>query len=168
MTRKISALLVLMMILGSAISAGAGQKDEKDEVQLLIQSAKFLEEKPLDKKAKDVRQWAMQWLIVTDKVSVTVCSLLLSGSDKKYKYGSEILGQYTIGMAAFKLSNPDKAKDEEAAQLAGIESALRSYDAMVAEQPKAKNLFMDDLIAKRGDGTLAKYVAQNNCKEKGK
>ena len=165
MTRKVSALLVLILICGSALSVRAGQKDEKEEIDLLIKSAKFLEEKPLDKKARDVRSWAVKWLIVTDKVSVTVCSLLLSGLDKKYKYESEILTQYTIGMGAFKLSNPDKAKDEEAAQLAGIESAIRSYEAMVTEQPKAKSVFMDGLLAKRADGTLAKYVADNNCKE---
>jgi hypothetical protein len=162
MTRRISALLVLILILGSFVSVGAGQKEEKDEIDLLIKSAKFLEEKPLDKKAKDVRGWAIKWLIVTDKVSVIVCPLLISGVDKKYKYNSEIYSQYTIGMGAFKLSNPDKAKDEDAVQLAGIESAIRSYEAMVPEQPKAKNAFMDDLIAKRGDGTLAKYVAENN------
>jgi hypothetical protein len=50
------------------------------------------------------------------------------------------------------------------AQQAGIESALTSYEAMVAEQPKAKNAFMDDLLAKRGQGALAAYVKENNCK----
>jgi hypothetical protein len=105
-------------------------------------------------------------VIATDKVSVTVCSLLISGIDKKYKYSGEVFGQYTIGMAAFKLANPDKAKDEEAAQLAGIDSTLTSYESMVKEQPKARNAFLDDLLAKRAAGSLAKYVAENNCKDK--
>jgi hypothetical protein len=144
------------------------QKDEKDTPATLIKAAKFLEEKPFDKSAKDVRGWALKWVIETDKVHVTVCSLLISGIDKKYKYSGELFGQYTIGMAAFKLANPDKASDEDAAQLAGINSALTSYEAMVKEQPKAKNAFMDDLITKRTDGTLAKYVAENNCKDKNK
>jgi hypothetical protein len=106
----------------------------------------------------------MGWLIVTDKVSVKACSLLLS-VDKKYKYSSELFGQYTFGMGAYKLANPDKAQDEDAAQQAGVESALTAYEAIVAEQPKAKNAFMDDLLAKRGDGSLAAYVKGNNCKE---
>lgn len=69
-------------------------------------------------------------------------------------------------MAAFKLANPDKAADEEAVQLAGIVSALTSYKWMVKEQPKATNAFLDDLVAKRTAGSLAKHAAENNCKSK--
>ena len=107
----------------------------------------------------------MEWLIVTDKVSVKACSLLL-GLDKKYKYSGELFGQYTIGMGAFKLSNPEMSQDEDATQEAGVESALTSYEAMVVEEPKAKNAFMDDLLAKRVRGSLAAFVKENNCKDK--
>ena len=51
-------------------------------------------------------------------------------------------------------------------QLAGIESTLKSYEAMIKEQPKARNSFLDGLVAKRNDGSLAKYAAENNCKDK--
>ena len=159
----LSSLIVLVIFSSATASA---QIDEKDAPATLVKATKFLEEKPLDKEAKNIRSWALTWVIKTDKVSVTVCSLLVSGIDKKYKYSGEIFGQYTLGMAAFKLANPEKAKDEDAAQLAGIESALTSYEAMVKEQPKAKNTFLDDLVAKRGDGSLSKHVADNNCKSK--
>ena len=162
MTKKAFALLVLVLVMGSAVLVKAGQDDEVDK---LIKTAKSLEEKPLDKNAKELRSWALKWLIQTDKVSVSLCSLMLS-VDKKYKYQSELFSQYTIGMGAFKLSNPERAKDEDAAQLAGVESAMKAYEVLLAEQPKAKSAFMDDLLAKRADGTLAKYVAENNCKEK--
>jgi hypothetical protein len=161
----VSAIMAVMLVTAIVIGRG-GQKDEKDAPETLIKTSRFLEEKPFDKNAKDVRGWAIKWVIATDKVSVTVCSLLISGIDKKYKYSGEIYGQYTIAMAAFKLANPDKAKDEDAAQLAGLESALTSYDAMVKEQPKARNAFLDDLSSKRNAGLLAKYVAENNCKDK--
>ena len=162
----IAGLFILFFVLIPAGSGSPVHTDEKDAPETLIRSARLLEQKPLDKDAKKVRGWAMQWLIVTDKVSVKICSLILSGVDKKYKYGSELIGQYTIGMGAYKLANADKAQDEDAAQQAGIESALASYEAMVAEQPKAKNAFMDELLAKRGQGTLAAYVKENNCKDK--
>jgi hypothetical protein len=186
MTKRLFSLLLLIVLTGPALSVRAVQKD--DEVESFLKAAKFLEEKPLDKSAKELRGQALKWLIVTDKVSVSLCSLLISGSEKKYKYNAEIFNQYTLGMAAFKLSNPDKAKgpkpsalspekipetrilnssDEDAAQLAGIESAIKAYEAILAEQPKAKSVLMDDLLAKRAAGTLAKYVAENNCKPKG-
>lgn len=162
----IIALVILFFVLISVGSSSSAQTDDKDAPQTLIKSARLLEQKPLDKDARKVREWAMQWLIVTDKVSAKICSLILSGVDKKYKYSSELLGQYTIGMGAYKLANPEKAQDEDAAQQAVIESALISYEAMVAEQPKAKNAFMDELLAKRSQGTLAAYVKENNCKDK--
>ena len=154
---------VILLVLFSAVSANS---QEKDEPATLIKAAKFLEEKPFDKDAKNVRSWAIMWVTQTDKVNVTICSLLLSGLNDKYKYNPEILAQYTIGMAAFKLSNPDRTKDEDAAQLAGVESALTSYQAMVKEQPKAKNAFLDDLLAKRGGSSWTNYVAEHNCKGK--
>ena len=163
--RKTLVVIALFLTIATLVGRAAAQKDERQEIDLLIKSARYLEEKPFDKKAKDVRSWAIKWIIATDKVSVSVCSLILSGPEK-YKYNSELIGQYTIGMAAFKLSNPDKAKDEEAAQLAGIQSTLVAYEAMVAQEPKAKVQFMDDLLSKRADGSLAKFAADNNCKEK--
>jgi len=164
-TKTILVGLALVLLLGPVMLAGQKQKDEKEEIDLLIKSVKFLEERPLDKKAKDVRSWGMKWIIATDKVSVNICSLILSGPEK-YKYNSELLAQYTIGMAAFKLSNPDKASDDGAAQLAGFQSALIVYEAIVAQEPKAKLQFMDDLLAKRADGSLPKYLTENNCKKK--
>lgn len=158
--------LLMIVLLSSVGFARQGQDDGKNAPDMLIKAARLLEEKPFDKSSKDVRAWALKWVIETDKVSVKVCSLLISGIDKKYKYNGEVFGQYTIGMAAFKLAEPDKAKDEDAAQLAGIESALASYEVMVKEQPKARNAFMDDLLAKRAGGALATYVAENNCKDK--
>lgn len=104
----------------------------------------------------------MTWVIETDKVRVIICSSILS-VEEKYKYKSELIGQYTIGMAAFKLANPERAKDEDAAQLAGIESAIRAYEVMVNEKPKHRSAFMDELIAKRTNGTLAAYLLENGC-----
>jgi len=159
----VSGATLLVLLTALCVS---GQKDEKNEREMLIKAAKFLEEKPFDEEAKNIRAWAITWVINTDKVNVKVCSLIVSGVDKKYKYSGEIFGQYTIGMAAFKLANSDKVKDEDAAQLAGIESTLKSYEAMIKEQPKARNSFLDGLVAKRADGSFAKYVAENNCKDK--
>jgi hypothetical protein len=155
----------LVLILVPALLGGQKHKVEKQEIDLLIKSVKFLEERPLDKKAKDVRSWGVKWIIATDKVSVNVCSLILSGPEK-YKYNSELLAQYTIGMAAFKLSNPDKARDDGAAQLAGFQSALIVYEAIVAQDPNANLQLMDDLLTKRADGSLPKYLTENNCKKK--
>ena len=159
---RISGLMLILLL--SSTGLAQTQNSERNEPEMLIKAARFLEQNPLDKKAKDIRGWAVGWIIATDKVTVNVCSLIISGVDKKYKYNTEVFGQYTIGMAAFKLANPDKAKDEDAAQLAGVESALVFYESIIREQPKVRHAFLDDLLAKRGQGELAKFVKENNCK----
>ena len=161
---KAPACLLLVALL-TTLTFARGEVQGDPEVETLIKSVKQLEEHPLDKDAKDIRRKALVWVIQTDKVSVTVCSLLLSGVDKKYKYG-DVFGQYTLGMAAFKLANPEKANDENAVQQAGIDSALLSYESMVKQEPKARNAFLDTLIAKRVDGSLGQFVVENNCRKK--
>lgn len=166
MRRAVLTTLTCLALIGllSSYSSARVQQSE-DPRQTLIKAAKILEERPFDKDAKKLRGWAVGWIIETDKVSVKVCSLILT-LDKKYKYNSELMSQYTIGMAAFKLANPERAADDDAAQLAGIESAILTYQSMVKTEAKAKNNFMDQLLAKRVDGSLAQFVLDNNCKDK--
>lgn len=156
------ASFLTLLLAGCTLVSASPQQTEP---QRLIESVKLLEENPLNKEAKGARAWAVEWVIATDKVNVKVCALIL-GVDKKYKYSSELFSQYTVAMAAFKLANPEKANDEDAAQLAGIESAITVYKAIQKSQPKAKNGFMDNLVIKSADGTLAQFVLENNCKDK--
>src|SRR5688500_9530047 len=99
--------IIMTVSLTPFVLANSGLQGDP-EVDALIAAVKFLEEHPLDKTAKDMRGKALVWVIKTDKVSVTACSMLLE-NDKKYKYNSELYIQYTIAMAAFKLANPEKA-----------------------------------------------------------
>ena len=165
-THKSSVGLLLILILISPVLGSAVQPGIQNESEMLIKTVGLLEEKPFDKEVNKMREGALKWLIQTDKVSVTVCSMMISQVEEKYKYKSDIFTQYTLGMAAFKLTHPDKAQDDAAAQLGGIESALRFYEAIGKEKPKAKSAFLEDLLAKRAAGSLSEYIAANNCKEK--
>lgn len=160
-------LCLALFIAGSMSAAVYGQKTETDS-EKLIKAASFLEQKPLDESARGLRSWAITYIIATDEVSVVLCGGDLTKPlfDKKYKYGTELFGQYTIEMAAFKLRNPDKKDDENAAQLAGIESSLRAYEAIAKEKPKSKTAGIGDLIAKRDKGELKDLVYAVNCGKK--
>ena len=147
MKRAIATAFTYLLLIGLMSSSSTARVYQKEDPrQTLIKAAKFLEERPFDKDAKKIRSWAVGWIIETDKVSVKICTLILK-VEEKYKYSTELMGQYTIGMAAFKLANPDKATDEDAAQLAGIESAISFYESMIKTEAKAKNNFMDQLVS---------------------
>lgn len=163
--RKITIIFTLITIALSAQIAFGQDQNQKDK-EMLIKAARFLEEKPFDKQAKDVRAWAVKYSSDTKDVVVIVCGGTASPLlDKKNKFGSELVSQYLIAMTAFKLEKPEN-KDENAAQLYGLESVLKTYEEMLKENPKAKAAKIDELLAKRNDGTLAKYIADANCDKK--
>ena len=161
--KKITIFLLLIFCVALTAQKSFAQETEKEK---FVRAAKFLEENPLDKNAKDVRTWAFVWAAETKDVTVIICGGTASPFlDKKLKFGSEMLHQYTIAMTAYKLQNPTST-DENAAQLAGVESALRVYEKLVADKPKGKAKTIDDLIAKRNNGELAKFVADADCGKK--
>ena len=147
---------------------GFGQDSKPSDKEMLVKASQILEQAPFHEKAKDFRAWAVNYVIQTEDVSVIVCGgdVVAPLLDKKNKFSSELVAQYTIGMAAFKINNPAMAKDENAAQLAGLESAIRAYQAMVKEKPKAQFAPMDDLAAKDSSGELKKMVDAADCTKK--
>lgn len=167
MKKNIITLVLVLFVLFS-VQIAFGQDNEKtSNKELLIKATQILEAQPFHEKAKDFRSWAMRYVIETDDVSVVICGgqLLDAVMDKKNKYSGELLAQYTIAMAAFKLANPDQAKNENAAQLAGMESMLKAYEAMVREKPKAKFNKLEELVTKRNNGELKKLVEDSKCGE---
>lgn len=162
--KKLTIIFALLLISLTA-QVNFAQNNPSDK-ETLIKAAQILEAQPFHEKAKEFRTWAMRYIIETDDVSITVCSQMFSSiMDKKNKNADELLAQYSMGMAAFKLANPDKVKDENSAQLAGTESMLRAYANMVKEKPKTKFQALDDLVTKRDKGELKKFVDEARCGE---
>ena len=162
--KKLSLAFVLLIVALAAQVAVAQSKKEKDRASF-ISNAKLLEKKPFDPNAATAREWGFKWLVDTDDVTVTLCSQTMKLiPEKKNKFKSELFMQFTFGTAVFKLENPDKKSDEIAATLAGLESVLRTYEAMIAENEQAKNAGMDALLAKRGNGELKAAVEAASCK----
>ena len=129
--------------------------------------ATFLEKNPLAKEAKDYRAALLYFLAEVPDISVKLCSNVL-GESKRVKgdYESELIGQLAFSQAKFIIENPDKAKDDSAVYLAGVEGVLQTWEAIKASKPKAKFALMDELLQKREAGTLAEHVktGMSGCK----
>lgn len=166
--KKLSILLAVL-IFGLTVQAAFAQSQKEKDRTSFIANAKLLEKKPFDPNAAAAREWGFKWLIETDDVSVKLCSETMKLiPEKKNKFKGELLMQFNFGMAVFKLENPDKKTDEVAANVAGLESMLRTYEVMVAENEKAKNAELDVLIVKRNNGELKAMVEAAQCEKKGK
>jgi hypothetical protein len=161
--KKISLTFLAFIFLAIAVQTGFAQ----NEKELVIKTARALETNPLANDTIKMREKALRWVIETDEVHLIVCGGVFSMfSDKKNKNGSDMIASYTIGMAAFKLENPAKANDENAAQLAGLETALKTYEAIVKEKPKTKNDGIEALLVKMNNGELAAAVNAADCGKK--
>jgi hypothetical protein len=160
---KLHSLAFALLLVCVAVPTALAQ----NEKEMVIRTARALETNPLDKETIKLREQAMRWVIETDQVSVGICSGVFGlFSDKKNKNSSEMTASYTVGMAAFKLEHPEQASDEKAAQLAGLESALKTYEAIVTSKPKTKNDDIEALLVKRKSGELPALIASIDCSKR--
>jgi hypothetical protein len=133
----------------------------------MVEVAKSLEAEPLGPQSTAQRKWAIVWLVEVPDISVKVCGNLLGPVlQTKKNNAPEIFAQLLPSEAAFVISNPDKAKDDVAVYMAGVEGALRAYENILKAKPKGKFPFLDDLIEKRNQSHLLEYVqsAAARCK----
>jgi hypothetical protein len=165
--KKLTIVFALLCV-GLFTQAVSAQNKSGIDKQTFIKAVKILEQDPFIKDGKKYREALTFYLIETKDVTVTLCTDSLTEPlfDKKYKFSNELFGQNMFGMAVFKLENPDKANDEAAARLAGVESMLRTYEVMVKQNAKAKLPAADELIALRDKGELKAKVDAANCGKK--
>ena len=140
----------------------------QSQKELVTKAAQGLETAPLAAETIKMRDKALAWLNETDEVSAKSCSgvFAMFGASNKNMHAVDMTASYTIGIAAFKLEHPDKASDENASQLAGLELALKTYEALVKVRPKTKYESAEVLLLARRDGVLASLVDSENCGKK--
>lgn len=158
--KRISMVFALL-ITGLSVQIGFAQ-DKKtstpEEKATFVKGTRLLEQDPFNKKAKDISKGLLFWLIEAPDVSVTLCSDFLEPVGKKYKYSPELTGQFTFGMGAFIIENPEKSKDKDAVYAGGLESTSKMYESMLKTKPEAKNQYLDSLVEKRTKGELLQLV----------
>jgi hypothetical protein len=115
----------------------------------------------LGENAPAIQQWLRKWIIEVPDIRVYTCDELLGhGLGDHYPYSAEVNLQPMFSAAAFAIEHPDKARDKHAQRYAGVEGALRVYEALLKSKPDAKSAFLDDLLTKRENGELADQVAK--------
>jgi len=129
--------------------------------------ATFLETNPLAKEAKPYRAKLLVFLAEVPDISIKLCLKVLGDSKQtKGDYETDLVGHLMFSQAKFIIENPDKANDDAAVYLAGVEGVLRLWQALKTAKPKAKFPFMDELLEKQQAGTLAEHVqaGMKGCK----
>jgi hypothetical protein len=134
-----------------------------EERAKVVRLTRQLERDPLGKDAKEARQWLTVWMIHVPDVVVRPCGALLGpvvGEGTKDDYSAELQSQMMFAQATLVIENPEAAKDLHAMYVASVESALKTYEAILKKKPAARRPYLDDLLAKRDKGEIHAYVKQ--------
>ena len=136
-----------------------------EERQRFLALTRKLEQNPLDKSLDEDKKWARQWLEDIPDINITICAPILFGADflrEQNKYTRPLSWQATLGEAAYVIEHPDKKSDATSQYIAGTESALKAYSAIVKSDPSAKSRALDDLLEKQKQGKLADFVRDSS------
>jgi len=151
------------LFLATALRTSAQATSTPEERMQWVEVTHKLESAPLDDSVNQQGEAAFKRLSDVHDVHVLLCPALLSEfNGMKYAYAHTITRQYMLASGAFQIENPDKAADAKATALAGVESVLKTYQAILQQKPDAKAKALDDLLKKQSQGKLKDSV-QKQC-----
>ena len=110
--------------------------------------------------ALDKRRWLIKWYEAVPDITITVCNLLGPFPKEDHPFFPQVLTQSMFSGGAFMIEHPDQAKDQVAAQTAGMIGALKVYEALAKVIPDHRLPFLDSLLKQRDDGTLAAHMPE--------
>lgn len=156
------ATSLLLLAGGAELWAERGPSTVKERTKAL-RLVRQLETDPLGEKASEARRWLALWLLDVPDLQVRYCAEVLGGDRvARQKVRPEIVSQIPWSGAAFLIENPDKKEAKTEAYTAGVEGALRAYEALIRLKPDQRSPLLDDLLARRAAGGLAEYVAETS------
>jgi hypothetical protein len=139
--------------------AGAAENTSAETKARMIQLINKLETEPFTKDGKEIRGEVLTWLTEAPDVSVRVCANMFGNIKKiKSEEGGTLVVQLMFSEAKFILEHPEKAADQRAVNVAGVEGVLRTYAAMQAVNPKLSIREFDQLAQLQASGQLAAEV----------
>jgi hypothetical protein len=164
------AAFALLAVLFSGACANAQEQSRgpstPQERAREVAITRKLEAAPLDQSLNPDAQWAITWLIQVPDIDIKLCTSAMGDFlNSKYKYAPRITAQFTLASAAFIIEHPNKKDDRVAQYVAGVESALKAYQAILKSEPDAKSKALDQLLQKQSDQKLEDFVRSQAAKD---
>ena len=169
MNRWIVAAFVLLSTCTGASTALAQTSAQSEEAKF-IRLTHQLEMAPLSDTDKSMRSWLLQWAMNSQDITVIACDVMGLAPAGDAPNSGIYVTQMMFGNAAYQISHPDKKADLLATQLAGVRSALKAYESILAKDQNARIPHLDDLLQQDKDGTLATHMApiiDKECSQSG-
>ena len=161
--RRVAMLTMLSIPALQATPALAKKNSTPEERAKAVRLARELELDPMTDDSAD----KLKWYEKVPDITVTISDLLGPMPGEDHPFFSFVLAQSVFSQGAFIIEHPKQANDKVAAQTAGMLGALNAYERFVKALPDARLPYLDDMLKRRDDGTLATYMAeavQKGCK----
>ena len=157
-----SLKILLFLICFCSLSFSQDDQSPKREPSTPEERKSFVhkvEQAPVHHSLNSEDDWALHWLQDVPDINVSVCPYPLGTlTQEDYQYKTRLSGLFVLAMGAYLVDHPQKAADTISQYLAGVESAIRAYKAILKAKPQAKSRSMDELVAKEAEGQLADFV----------
>ncbi len=156
--RRATLLLILLLTASLVIAQEGRGPSTRAERDRAVKIAHELEADPLATSLRDDRDWLLQWIEQVPDITISICND--PASDRStYRYQRELMAQKTFSMAAFIIEHSSQKNDDLAVEAAGMEGALKAYQAIVKKNPRAHSPYWDRLLRKDQEGTLRDYIS---------
>ncbi len=146
-----------LWLAAGAVSAQTSPPQPGEAEQFVVRFTRALEVDPLGENSSRVRGTLIEWLQNTKDYKVVVCDILGPIPAEKPPHSAELLVQQMFGNVAYQIEHPGE-QDRNRLQVAGVESVLKAYSAILAEDAQARIPYLDGLLAERKKGTLARHM----------
>jgi hypothetical protein len=159
--RALAAPLALFLVAAPALAAARGPSTPAER-RKAVETTRRLERFPLGPGANSSRMWLLKWIVEIPDINVRGCSGPLDAlaQDGAGRHGKALYAQAMFGMTAFMIENPSRKGDWLAVQLAGVESTLRAYQALLETEPDSRWEELDALAEARRQGKLQELIEQ--------
>jgi hypothetical protein len=163
----LSFILFCLLLFSPLIHAEERGPSTAEERAKVIDLTHKLETDPMNSQAEEWRVWLAKWIDEVPDVVVPVCPGLLPQLLRSNRnYAHELAMQVVYSSAAFIVEHPQQQVDQQAVFQAGVDGALRAYQAIIKARPRARWYFLDSLIQMREKGELKEYLRKqidDNC-----
>ena len=155
--KRAAGILVLCVAALWPSPLRAGSASTSEGRQRAVETAKQLENDPLGAGAEERRAELLKWWTKVSDLTLTWCGAMLAGelknTDKDLAGAIYLQAPFSAGAAM--IEHPEIAKDKRAFAIAGLEGALRAYQAAVSKDPTKRSLFLEGLSK---ENALGAYV----------
>jgi hypothetical protein len=156
MRRLILGVIVAVFLSAFAIAQENKTPSTPEERARIVKLAADLKADPLNPSLTREREWAITRLIEVPDIHITLCSATMPW-EKNYGDGGNLMAVELVTMGAYAIEHPEN-KDDAAAGIAGLNAALDAYQRILERDPKSRSKKMDQMLAKRTNGTMEEGV----------